>query len=116
MFPWVDGFHWSVGHIIFLSVFFAVVLTILVHGRSRRLGARPRDFRTHRATEICWRQNFAELPEDGTSLPPRTCRQSPRPESATMPSIAVNAAQFPELCGVAAESSLAGMPVSTYSD
>jgi len=29
MFPWNDGFHWTAGHIIFLSLFFAVVLTIL---------------------------------------------------------------------------------------
>ena len=28
MFPGIDGFHWTVGHIVFLSVFFAVVLTI----------------------------------------------------------------------------------------
>ena|SRR5271166_2691113 len=62
MFPWVDGFHWSVGHIVFLSLFFAVVLTIL----STLLSAVWRtasDFRTHRATDMCWRMNFAELPE-----------------------------------------------------
>ncbi len=62
MFPWVDGFHWSVGHIVFLSLFFAVVLTILSTLLSAvwRTGS---DFRTHRATEMCWRMNFAELPE-----------------------------------------------------
>lgn len=62
MFPWVDGFHWSVGHIVFLSLFFAVVLTIL----STFIAALVRtasDFRTHRATEMCWRANFAELPD-----------------------------------------------------
>ncbi|MGA3328449.1 MAG: hypothetical protein ABSF45_28700 [Terriglobia bacterium] len=62
MFPWVDGFHWSPNHIIFLSLFFAVVLTIL----STLVSAVWRtaaDFRTQRATEMCWRLNFAELPE-----------------------------------------------------
>ena len=29
MFPGIDGFHWTVGHIVFLSLFFAVVLTIV---------------------------------------------------------------------------------------
>ena len=29
MFPGIDGFHWTAGHIIFLSLFFAVVMTIL---------------------------------------------------------------------------------------
>lgn len=62
MFPWVDGFHWSPGHIIFLSLFFAVVLTILSTIVSA-VWRTASDFRTHRATEMCWRLNFAELPE-----------------------------------------------------
>jgi glycine cleavage system H protein len=62
MFPWVDGFHWTPGHIIFLSLFAAVVLTIVatIISAAWRTAA---DFRTHRATETCWRLNFAELPE-----------------------------------------------------
>jgi len=62
MFPWVDGFQWSLGHIVFLSLFFAVVLIIfstLVSAAWRTASV----FRTHRATEMCWRMNFAELPE-----------------------------------------------------
>ncbi len=62
MFPWVDGFHWSAGHIIFLSIFFAVLLVVastFVSAISRTAA----DFRAHRATEMCWRLNFAELPE-----------------------------------------------------
>jgi glycine cleavage system H protein len=62
MFPWIDGFQWSAGHIIFLSLFFAVVLTILVTFASA-LWRTASDFRTHRATEMCWRVNFAELPD-----------------------------------------------------
>jgi glycine cleavage system H protein len=62
MFPWTDGFHRTVGHIAFLSLFFAVVLTIL----ATFLAAVWRtitDFRTRRATQMCWRLSFAELPE-----------------------------------------------------
>ncbi|MGO9273412.1 MAG: glycine cleavage system protein H [Terriglobia bacterium] len=62
MFPGIDGFHWSFGHILFLSLFFAVLLTILltvVAAVWRTAG----DFRTHRAIEWCWRSDFAELPE-----------------------------------------------------
>ena len=28
MFPGIDGFHWTVGHVLFLSLFFVVALTI----------------------------------------------------------------------------------------
>jgi len=62
MFPWIDGFHWSVVHIVFLTLFFAVVLTILATFFSA-IWRTASDFRTHRATEKCWRMNFAELPE-----------------------------------------------------
>jgi len=68
MFPGIDGFHWTVGHIVFLSLFFAVVLTIgatIVSAAWRT----ARDFRTHRAIELCWQQDFAELPESA-----RRCR------------------------------------------
>ena len=61
MFPWVDGFHWSVGHIVFLSLFFTVVLTILLTFIAALLRTAS-DFRTHRATEMCWRFSFSELP------------------------------------------------------
>jgi hypothetical protein len=62
MFPWIDGFRWTPSNIAFLSLFFAVVLTILctIVAAVWRTAS---DFRTHRATEICWRLNFAELPE-----------------------------------------------------
>jgi glycine cleavage system H lipoate-binding protein len=62
MFPWVDGFHWSVGHVVFLSLFFGVVLTILTT-LIAAIWRTASDFRTHRATETCWRANFAELPD-----------------------------------------------------
>lgn len=62
MFPWVDGFHWTPGHIIFLSLFFAAVLVILstVISAVWRTAA---DFRKHRAAKTYWRATFAQLPE-----------------------------------------------------
>ena len=29
MFPGIDGFHWTAAHLVFLSIFFAVVVTIV---------------------------------------------------------------------------------------
>ncbi len=62
MFPWVDGFHWTPNHIIFLSLFFAVVLTI-ASTIIRAVWRTASDFQNHRATGMCWRMNFADLPE-----------------------------------------------------
>lgn len=68
MFPGIDGFHWTFGHILFLSLFFAVALTIFftVASAIRRTVL---DFRTHQAADLCWHAGFAELPE-----PDRRCR------------------------------------------
>jgi Glycine cleavage H-protein len=60
MFPWTDGFHWTATHIIFLSLFFAALLTTLspfVSSLWRTAG----DFRKHRATAMCWRETFEAL-------------------------------------------------------
>jgi len=68
MFPGIDGFHWSAGHVIFLSLFFAVVMTIagtVVAAAWRAV----LQVRTHQAVNLCWRTNFAELPESD-----RRCR------------------------------------------
>jgi len=62
MFPWVDGFHWTMGHIVFLSLFFAAVLVIGSTLVSALLWTAS-DFRSRRAAELCWRINFRELPE-----------------------------------------------------
>lgn len=61
MFPGIDGFHWTFGHILFLSVFFAVALTIFatVAAAIRRT---RKAFRTHQAIDFCWHADFAELP------------------------------------------------------
>lgn len=62
MFPGFDGFRWTFGHVLFLSIFFAVVLilaaTVLIAARRT-----ARDLRTGRAAAICWQADFAELPE-----------------------------------------------------
>lgn len=62
MFPGIDGFHWTAGHIIFLALFFAVALTILATLTSAVLRT-VRDFRSHHAFDLCWKSDFAELPE-----------------------------------------------------
>jgi hypothetical protein len=63
MFPGIDGFHWTAGHIIFLSLFFAVALTILatVVSAIRRTA---HEFRSHHVFELCWKADFAELPAE----------------------------------------------------
>jgi hypothetical protein len=63
MFPGVDGFHWTAGHIIFLCLFFAVVLTIAVTVISA-LRSTVRDFRNHRAID------FAGTPTSPICPPP----------------------------------------------
>ena len=62
MFPGVDGFHWSFGHVLFLGLFFAVALTIC-GTVARAVWTSLRDFRTRRAASICWNLEFADLPE-----------------------------------------------------
>lgn len=61
MFPGIDGFHWTAGHIIFLCLFFAVVVAIAttVIFAARRT---VRDFRSHRAIDLCWHADFADFP------------------------------------------------------
>ena len=61
MFPGIDGFHWTPGHVLFLSLFFAVALTILVTVVSAAWRT-IRDFRSERAIDLWWRSQFAELP------------------------------------------------------
>jgi Glycine cleavage H-protein len=61
MFPGIDGFHWAFGHILFLSLFFIVTLTIFTTVASA-LWRTARDFQTHQAVDLCWKSNFADLP------------------------------------------------------
>jgi hypothetical protein len=68
MFPGIDGFHWTVGHIVFLCLFFAVALTILTTVSSAAWRT-AKDFRNRKASDLCWKADFAELPESD-----RRCR------------------------------------------
>lgn len=68
MFPWTDGFHWTATHIIFLSLFFAA-LAVILSTFVRALWRTRYEFRNQRATALCWKENFAELPEQE-----RVCR------------------------------------------
>ncbi len=68
MFPGIDGFHWTFGHILFLALFFVVAVTIFTTVISA-IWRTARDFRTHRAIEFCWKSNFSELP-----ISDRRCR------------------------------------------
>ncbi len=68
MFPWVYGFTWSAGNLIFLGIFFTIVTVIgLTFGLSflRSWRALRRDELAH----IRWESEFHELP-----MPARTCR------------------------------------------
>jgi glycine cleavage system H lipoate-binding protein len=62
MFPGVDGFHWTVGHVVFLCLFFAVALTILATVSSAAWRT-AKDFHDRKAIDLCWKADFAELPE-----------------------------------------------------
>jgi hypothetical protein len=70
MFPGVDGFHWTLSHILFVTVFLGVVtalagIAILISARTlRNLG-------NGRADSIRWAAAFADLP-----LRDRKCRHA----------------------------------------
>lgn len=63
MFPGVDGFHWTFGHIFFISIFLSVATAIaaIVLISVARSG---RDILTGRAGQIRWSLEFGELPRD----------------------------------------------------
>lgn len=61
MFPWVDGFHWTFGHILFLSLFFAVVAVVVgtVIAAVRRTAQR---LLKRSPSQLRWEADFADLP------------------------------------------------------
>jgi hypothetical protein len=61
MFPGIDGFRWTLGHVLFLSLFYAVAVTIVITVASAALRT-SRDLRTGHAADVCWHSDFAELP------------------------------------------------------
>jgi hypothetical protein len=62
MFPGIDGFHFTFGHVTFLLLFFGVALTIVATVISAAWRTAS-DLRSNRAIELCWKSDFAELPE-----------------------------------------------------
>jgi glycine cleavage system H lipoate-binding protein len=61
MFPFVYGFTWDAGNLIFLGLFFTVVTIVFVTFGAGALRA-FRDLRSGRAEEIQWDSDFQELP------------------------------------------------------
>jgi len=68
MLPWIYGFHWNAGHIIFLGAFYSVltvvVVTLVAAARRSR-----RALLEHRVEEIGWHADFHDLPAQD-----RVCR------------------------------------------
>ena len=61
MLPWNYGFHWNLGHIIFLGAFYLVLMTVM----ATLLAAARRSRRAildHRVEQIGWHADFHELP------------------------------------------------------
>lgn len=70
MFPGVDGFHWTFGHIFFLSVFLAI-LAALGAVAILSLARAARDVSAGSAESIRWAADFGDLP-----LADRKCRHA----------------------------------------
>jgi hypothetical protein len=68
MLPWIYGFHWNAGHIIFLGAFYTVltvvVATLIVAARRSR-----RAIADHHVEDIRWHADFHDLPPQD-----RVCR------------------------------------------
>ena len=68
MFPWIFGFSWQPGSLIFLGIFYSVVVvviaTLIVAARRSE-----KNLQAGRASDISWRDEFAELP-----APAKVCR------------------------------------------
>lgn len=60
MFPGVNGFHWTFGHVLFLSVFFTV-LTVVALTAFNAFWRAGRSLRKGRTAAIRWRSEFEEL-------------------------------------------------------
>jgi glycine cleavage system H lipoate-binding protein len=83
MFPGVSGFHWSAGHIIFLTAF-GLVLATIVSAVWAALWRTVGHIRSRRADAIRWHLDFSDLPEReracrhalSGSAPGRVCPQA----------------------------------------
>lgn len=103
MFPWVYEFRWSLGHVIFLGIFFSVLGTVFGSVVTAALRSR-RDLRARRDDAIRWHGEFADLPraaracrhELSGEVPNRTCDHEFDCRScATHPTFLAHAAPAP---------------------
>jgi len=62
MLPGTSGFHWTPGHVIFLSLFFLVVITILTTVL-RAIFRSARDLRGRGSDQLLWQLEFEDLPD-----------------------------------------------------
>jgi glycine cleavage system H lipoate-binding protein len=61
MFPGVNGFHWTFGHILFLSLF-GLVATLIGVSVLRAVRRAARDVAKGQSGDIAWRADFQDLP------------------------------------------------------
>lgn len=61
MFPWVYGFHWSPGYLIFLGAFFTVAVVVAAT-IVLALWRTWNDFRQGRVAQVQWASSFHDLP------------------------------------------------------
>jgi hypothetical protein len=68
MLPWIYGFHWNLGHVIFLGAFYAVLTVVSATLIAAALRSR-RALLEHRVEDIGWHSDFHDLPASD-----RVCR------------------------------------------
>ena len=61
MFPWVYGFHWSPGYLVFLGLFFLVALAVAIGLITAALRS-YRSMKNGKAALIQWHSTFEDLP------------------------------------------------------
>ncbi len=61
MFPGIDGFEWTPGHLIFLGIFYTVVAVVFLTLALAAVRA-WRSYRANRAEAIRWQADFHDLP------------------------------------------------------
>jgi hypothetical protein len=60
MLPWIYGFHWNLGHIIFLGAFYCVLATVAATLIAAALRAR-RALLENRVEHVAWHADFHDL-------------------------------------------------------
>ncbi|MBE0657745.1 MAG: hypothetical protein IH602_08630 [Bryobacteraceae bacterium] len=63
MFPFVDGFHWTFGHVLFLSIF-GIVLAVIAVTLLVSLRRTARESKPGKAEAVRWKSEFHDLTDD----------------------------------------------------